>query len=71
MDIRKLGGKPVDEALEEELAKHVKQEDESKYRCKVPECTKLFKADHFWRKHVEKRHAEWFENISSDVSSRF
>ncbi|KOC16228.1 arsenite resistance protein [Aspergillus flavus AF70] len=68
VDIRKLGGKPVDEALEEELAKHVKQEDESKYRCKVPECTKLFKADHFWRKHVEKRHAEWFENISSDLS---
>ncbi|KAF5859713.1 hypothetical protein ETB97_002492 [Aspergillus alliaceus] len=68
VDIRKLGGKPVDEALEEELAKYVKQEDESKYRCKVPECTKLFKADYFWRKHVEKRHAEWFESINSDLS---
>ncbi|KKK19013.1 hypothetical protein P175DRAFT_0533016 [Aspergillus ochraceoroseus IBT 24754] len=68
VDITKLGGKPVDDALEEELAKNVKQEDESKYRCKVPECTKLFKADHFWRKHVEKRHTEWFENIKSDLS---
>ncbi|THC87739.1 hypothetical protein EYZ11_012816 [Aspergillus tanneri] len=68
VDIRKLGGKPVDEALEEELSKYMKQEDESKYRCKVPECTKLFKADYFWRKHVEKRHTEWFENIKSDLS---
>lgn len=68
VDIRKLGGKPVEEALEEELSKFVKQEDEAKFRCKVPECTKLFKAEHFWRKHVEKRHTEWFENIKSDVS---
>ncbi|TQB69587.1 hypothetical protein MPDQ_001668, partial [Monascus purpureus] len=68
VDIQKLGGKPVDEALEEELSKYVKQEDESKFRCKVPECTKLFKAEHFWRKHVEKRHTEWFENIKSDLS---
>lgn len=66
-DLRKLGGKPVDEALEEELAKYVKQEDEAKFRCKVPECTKLFKAEHYWRKHVEKRHPEWFENIKNDV----
>lgn len=68
VDVTKLGGKPVEEALEEELAKFVKQEDESKFRCKVPECTKLFKAEHFWRKHVEKRHTEWFENIKKDVS---
>ncbi|RAH73874.1 putative arsenite resistance protein Ars2 [Aspergillus aculeatinus CBS 121060] len=68
VDIAKLGGKPVDEALEEELSKSMKQEDESKYRCKVPECTKLFKADHFWRKHVEKRHTEWYENIRSDLA---
>jgi hypothetical protein len=34
----KLGGKPVEDALEEELAKFVKQEDEAKFRC-VPECT--------------------------------
>lgn len=67
-DLRKLGGKPVDEALEEELAKFVRQEDEAKFRCKVPECTKLFKAQHFWRKHVEKRHPEWFSDIQKDVS---
>ncbi|KAL1990895.1 hypothetical protein VTN49DRAFT_5898 [Thermomyces lanuginosus] len=67
-DLRKLGGKPVDEALEEELSKYVKQEDEARFRCKVPECTKLFKADHYWRKHVEKRHTEWFEKIKSELA---
>lgn len=68
VDLKKLGGKPVDEAVEEELSKFVKQEDESKFRCKVPECTKLFKAHHFWRKHVEKRHPEWYNDIRKDVS---
>ncbi|KAI9885527.1 MAG: hypothetical protein M1823_002666 [Watsoniomyces obsoletus] len=67
VDLRKLGGKPMDEALDEELAKHVKQEDENKFRCKVETCTKLFKADHFWRKHVEKRHLEWYESIKQDI----
>jgi uncharacterized C2H2 Zn-finger protein len=69
VDLKKLGGKPVAEALDEELAKFVKQEDESKFRCKVPECTKLFKAEHFWRKHVEKRHEEWFADLKKDVST--
>lgn len=67
IDIRKLGGKPLEEALEDELRKFVKQEDESKWRCKVPECTKLFKGDHFWRKHVEKRHDEWYEKLQNDL----
>ncbi|TFA97648.1 hypothetical protein CCMA1212_010648 [Trichoderma ghanense] len=66
IDIRKLGGKPVDEAIDEELTKYVKQEDEHKWRCKVPECTKLFKEDHFWRKHVEKRHTEWLEGLKQE-----
>ena len=68
VDLRKLGGKPAEEALEDELKRFVKQEDESKWRCKVPECTKLFKGDHFWRKHVEKRHTEWFEELKQGVS---
>ena len=68
VDVKKLGGKPVEEGLDEELKKYVKQEDEAKFRCKVPECTKLFKGETFWRKHVEKRHSEWFEGIKKDVS---
>lgn len=69
VDVRKLGGKPIEEAMEEELAKHVKQEDEHKWRCRVPDCTKLFKEDHFWKKHVEKRHAEWLEKLKEEVST--
>lgn len=69
IDIRKLGGKPHEEAVEDELAKYVKQEDEAKWRCKVPECTKLFKGQNFWRKHIEKRHEDWLEKLHTDVSS--
>ncbi|QDS72923.1 hypothetical protein FKW77_008020 [Venturia effusa] len=68
VDIKKIGGKPIEEGLEEELAKYVKQEDESKFRCKVPECTKLFKGLVFWRKHLEKRHDEFFNKIKQDVA---
>lgn len=68
VDIKKLGGKPAEEAIEDELTKFVKQEDEAKFRCKVPEqCTKLFKGQHFWRKHVEKRHTEWYEKLKAEV----
>lgn len=70
VDVKKLGGKPLEEGLDEELKKFVKQEDENKFRCKVPECTKLFKGENFWRKHVEKRHEEWYNSIKTDVSIR-
>ena len=70
VDVKKLGGKPVEEGLDEELKKYVKQEDEAKFRCKVPECTKLFKGENFWRKHVEKRHPEWYEGVKKDVSAQ-
>ncbi|KAL2145937.1 hypothetical protein VTI28DRAFT_5811 [Corynascus sepedonium] len=66
VDLRKLGGKPVEDAVSDELGKYVKQEDEHKWRCKVPECTKLFKEEHFWRKHVEKRHTEWLEKLKEE-----
>ena len=68
VDLKKIGGKPIEDGLGEESQKFVKQEDENKYRCKVPECTKLFKGEVFWRKHVEKRHTEWFEDIKKGVS---
>jgi uncharacterized C2H2 Zn-finger protein len=68
-DVRKLGGRPTEEALKEELTKFVKQEDEHKFRCRVPECQKLFKEEHFWKKHVEKRHPEWLEEKKKDVGS--
>lgn len=68
VDLRKIGGKPVEEGLDEELKNFVKQEDESKFRCKVPDCAKLFKGQTFWKKHVEKRHVEWYANLKQGVS---
>jgi uncharacterized C2H2 Zn-finger protein len=68
VDVRKLGGEPTEDALKKELVKYVKQEDEHKFRCRVPECQKLFKEEHFWKKHVEKRHPEWLESLNKDVS---
>ncbi|KAF2859106.1 hypothetical protein K470DRAFT_249885 [Piedraia hortae CBS 480.64] len=62
-NLRRLGGMPLEEGIDEELNKFVKQEDANKYRCKVLECTKLFKGPDFWRKHVEKRHVEFYKNI--------
>lgn len=70
VDIKKLGGKPVEEAVEDELIKYVKQEDEAKFRCKVPECTKLFKGQPFWRKHVEKRHGDFHDKLQAEVGRR-
>ncbi|KAI9846303.1 MAG: hypothetical protein M1838_001333 [Thelocarpon superellum] len=67
VDLRKLGGVHADEAVEEEMAKFVRQEDESKFRCKVPDCTKLFKGQDFWKKHVEKRHPEWLESLRHEA----
>ncbi|PKS06657.1 hypothetical protein jhhlp_007407 [Lomentospora prolificans] len=66
VDLRKLGGRPIEQALDDELAKFVKQEDEHKWRCKIPECTKLFKEEHFWKKHVEKRHSEWLDGLTQE-----
>ncbi|KAK4545658.1 hypothetical protein LTR36_002611 [Oleoguttula mirabilis] len=67
VNVRKIGGVPVEEGAEEELIKFVKQEDANKFRCKVPECTKLFKGTDFWRKHVEKRHPEFYANVVDTV----
>lgn len=67
VDLKKIGGRPLDEALDEELRKHFKQEDEAKFRCRVPDCTKLFKGENFWRKHVEKRHDEWYAKLRKEV----
>lgn len=71
VDLRKIGGHPADEALELELNKYVKQEDESKFRCKVPECTKLFKGHNFWRKHVEKRHDDFYNKLKKEVQPSY
>lgn len=67
VDLRKLGGISSEGGLDEELYRHVKKEDDSKYRCQVPACSKLFKGREFWRKHVEKRHVELYDKVKEDV----
>jgi len=34
----------------------------------VPECVKLFKGVEFWRKHVEKRHTDFYQNLVDSVN---
>ncbi|KAK9467900.1 hypothetical protein V1512DRAFT_260317 [Lipomyces arxii] len=65
-DLIKLGGRPLEESLVAETDAHIKQEDEGKFRCKVAGCTKLFKGEDFCRKHIEKRHPEFIENVTRD-----
>lgn len=52
-----------EEALVATLARYVEQEDVQRFRCRVPECRRLFRGEHIWRKHVGARHAEWLEGI--------
>ncbi|RPA82808.1 hypothetical protein BJ508DRAFT_207943, partial [Ascobolus immersus RN42] len=66
-DLKKLGGKSVYDTVEEEMQKNCKIEEEGKYRCKVQTCSKLFKGEGFWRKHVEKRHKDWIEKIELEA----
>src|SRR5690606_14912397 len=52
----------------EELAKYCKVEEEGKYRCKIQTCSKLFKGEVFWKKHVEKRHKDWTDKIELEAT---
>ncbi|KAK9325840.1 hypothetical protein V1517DRAFT_253412 [Lipomyces orientalis] len=65
-DLKKLGGRPLEETVQAEITAHIKQEDEGKFRCKVGTCTKLFKGEDFVRKHIEKRHPEFIENLEQE-----
>lgn len=65
--VKKIGGKPIAEAVDEECLKFVKQEDEGKYRCRVDDCTKLFKAEEFWRKHLDKKHPKWLQTLEKNA----
>lgn len=61
--------KVENQRLEKELQKHSMREGENNVRCKVLDCTKLFAGAVFWRKHVEKRHPQWYEKMKASVSS--
>ena len=63
-----LGLGSEDQNLENELQKYLVTEAEPNVRCKVLDCTKLLAGAAFWRKHVEKSHPRWYENIKKSVS---
>ncbi|KAH6657022.1 hypothetical protein BKA67DRAFT_177584 [Truncatella angustata] len=54
---------PLHRSIDAKLCKYVEQEDERKWKCKAPECAKLFSEEHFGRRHVERRHAEWLKEL--------
>jgi hypothetical protein len=47
----------------------VKKEDDSRWRCMIPECGSLFEGQNFWREHVKKCHPEWFEDLNNSSYS--
>ncbi|KAF2802294.1 uncharacterized protein BDZ99DRAFT_551623 [Mytilinidion resinicola] len=65
----KLQEEATEELVEDELSKYVGKEAEARWRCKMPECTKLFKAQNFWRKHVQTRHPHWRESLQAEALS--
>jgi hypothetical protein len=79
--LRKLGYKPIDmyviylqlflidmtRETETFLDRHMVRVDEQKFRCKVGDCTKLFKGDEFVRKHIRNKHADVLSKFERDV----
>ncbi|KAH8929903.1 hypothetical protein BT69DRAFT_11011 [Atractiella rhizophila] len=58
IDPKDYGGENLDEELHKLCIPYVKHEDEGKFRCKVKECNKLFKALNFIEKHIANKHPE-------------
>ncbi|KAF2494406.1 hypothetical protein BU16DRAFT_539701 [Lophium mytilinum] len=60
----------TEKPVEVEMSQYVHKEAEARWRCKLAECTKLFKARNFWTKHVENRHPEWREKVQAEELSQ-
>ncbi|KAJ6257768.1 Zinc finger protein [Drechslerella dactyloides] len=67
VDTKRLGAQDPETAFNEETNKFIKQEDEGKFRCRVKDCTKLFKSEEFVRKHMTKRHPEFVTGIEQEI----
>ncbi|KAF3928110.1 hypothetical protein AA313_de0203536 [Arthrobotrys entomopaga] len=67
IDTKRLGAQDPELAFNEETNKFIKQEDEGKFRCRVKDCTKLFKSEEFVRKHMAKRHPEFVTGIEQEI----
>lgn len=60
------GGRDPEEELKKLCAPLIKQEEQSKYRCK--ECNKLFRAPEFVIKHITTKHTDVTQGRIDDVS---
>ncbi|GAB7354607.1 hypothetical protein MBLNU459_g5046t1 [Dothideomycetes sp. NU459] len=67
--IEEIGFVPMESVLSREMDKFVHQEDTNKYRCKVSNCTKLFKGINYWQRHFETRHQDIYEQEKRDSSN--
>jgi uncharacterized C2H2 Zn-finger protein len=45
----------------------VTQEGEDRFRCLADQCHELFKAEHFWKRHMLSKHQSLFEAINNEV----
>lgn len=65
--LAQLRQKPLEETVEEVMHSKIRKEDETRYRCQVLDCTKLFKDIPFVQKHIEKRHGEWLDQVRREA----
>ena len=68
--LRALRQPSLTEHLEAAIQDHVQKEDELRFRCKIPDCTKLFKDYQFVKKHIEKRHVDWIAKVTEEQGLR-
>jgi hypothetical protein len=58
----------IPSAVDEYLAKHMQLVDSLKHRCKVGQCTKLFKGEEFLRKHIQNKHGHVLKHLETKLS---
>ena len=54
---------PLTSILEIEIKQSVSQSAKGHCKCGIPGCTKVFRDLSFWRKHVDKAHRQWLEEL--------
>ena len=52
--------------LEDEIIKSTSQNTRGHAKCGILECTKVFQDLSYWRKHVDKAHSDWLEDLKVD-----
>ncbi|KAI8333657.1 hypothetical protein BC941DRAFT_380142 [Chlamydoabsidia padenii] len=61
--LEKLGGKILEDELEDFYANNTHREHSTKYRCKVDDCNKAFKGYDYVEKHINSKHSEKIDDI--------